>query len=127
MTDAIGVDADEPLNVRKHMRRSEVACMSMAEKMEMADSFDFYFQIFKSLNIVCTYFAFYAVGHFEEAVYILIRIFYKVFQNHSASGLVPTSGAINNYKTQRFGNWVWFHFLVRRGRHLICWVLRKRY
>jgi hypothetical protein len=34
-----------------------------------------------------------------------------------AWSLCPSSGILNNYKTQRFGNWIYFCSQVRRWRH----------
>jgi hypothetical protein len=42
-------------------------------------------------------------------------------QNHWVCGLCPSY----NYKTQRFGNWIYFHLQARGERHLLCWVSYK--
>jgi hypothetical protein len=40
-------------------------------------------------------------------------------------GFLPSYGILNNYKTQRSGNWISFALQVSGGRHLICWVPYK--
>jgi hypothetical protein len=43
-------------------------------------------------------------------------------QNHWVCGLCQSSGTLNNYKTQRFGNLARFRLRVRGGRHILCWI-----
>jgi hypothetical protein len=52
-----------------------------------------------------------------------VLIVYNI-QNHWVSRLCPSSGITNNYKTQRFGNWISFHIQVKGGTHLpVCWYV----
>jgi hypothetical protein len=53
------------------------------------------------------------------------RIIGTNFQTHSVSGLCPSSGILNNYKTVRFGNWIRFRLQVIAGRHQLSWVTYK--
>jgi hypothetical protein len=48
-------------------------------------------------------------------------------KNHWVSGLCPLSGILStsNYRTQRFGNWIYFRLQVRGERHLLCWVPKE--
>jgi hypothetical protein len=38
------------------------------------------------------------------------------------SGLFPSSGILNNYKTRRFGNVFCFRPQVKLKRHVLCWI-----
>jgi hypothetical protein len=55
----------------------------------------------------------------QALLYILVT------ENHWVYGLHPSSGILNNHKTQCSGKWVFFHLQVRGGRHLLCWVPQK--
>jgi hypothetical protein len=46
-------------------------------------------------------------------------------QNHWVSVLCPSSGILNNWKTQRVGNSICFHPQVSGGIHLLCLVPQK--
>jgi hypothetical protein len=56
---------------------------------------------------------------------LLVEIMHIIrtnFQTYSVSGLFPSSGILNSYKTLRFGNWICFHLQVIGARHLLFWV-----
>jgi hypothetical protein len=43
-----------------------------------------------------------------------------ISQNLCVQGLYPTSWILNNWKMQRFGNWICFSLQVSEGRQLLC-------
>jgi hypothetical protein len=43
-------------------------------------------------------------------------------QNHWIYGFCSTSRIVNNYKAQRFVNWICFCLQVKGGRHMLSWV-----
>jgi hypothetical protein len=51
---------------------------------------------------------------------------YNETQNRWVSGLCTSSGILNIYKAQRFGNWICIRPQVRGREHLICWVPLKK-
>jgi hypothetical protein len=46
-------------------------------------------------------------------------------QNHRGYGLSPSSGILNNWEIQRFGNCITFRLQMKGGRHLLSWVPQK--
>jgi hypothetical protein len=68
-------------------------------------------------------------------IYWILTMVYIHSENHIKEGnilrmawfygFLPSCGILNNYKTQRSGNWIYFVLQVSGGRHLICWVPYK--
>jgi hypothetical protein len=58
----------------------------------------------------------------SDRIWRVLMMVYNT-QNYWVYGLGPTSGIINNWKGQCFGNWACFCPQAKGGRHLLCWIL----
>jgi hypothetical protein len=43
-------------------------------------------------------------------------------ENHCVSALYTLPGILNGYKTQSFGNYIYFYLQVGEGINILCWV-----